>query len=774
MASFSIKTRSSTSLRKRHSLVITPTTQTREDKGMLTMRYEEALKAKPPIAVTVPPPILPPTDVHPALRPNCEDIEGEKRKRDSGLANTMNSRLEESLAAETGVPFRLSVAPSEIEERLNSNTGGDSLCQDTTTNLSPTNSRLSSPYPGRLERSDSKWRLKLRAKLADERRKVLPEKFTHILTEIPTECWMEDDFMDQVAFSKRGSVMLEESKSDDFLSAQDEPMSQFDGSNTTDTTNLSAHVQRESQRVRSMYERRSMLTWSERRNSMSLGTNNLVGVGKRSNRLVDMNHASSSLKPGYHLTRLTVLKANKCYHQGASEEIDDMDKCEVDRYGFITTIKSRSNIESSRLTLPQHGLTSGVFQSGTQTPRKRRGLDRVTSVVTTIKHVPHRKSSVKIPVSNIPHSPEPLQAQPTTSERIRVAKNRLPGNRDKRLVDEAAGMLSLAPKTSNPTEEESDRVVENLKRKEWDRSEKWRKMSRIIVPARGAEGMDYEFDIKSAKLIKRTWKGIPDRWRSVAWYSFLRNSARQRQDSASEEQIIESFHKYLHESSSDDVQIDVDVPRTISSHIMFRKRYQGGQRLLFRILHSFSLYFPKTGYVQGMASLAATLLCYYDEERAFIMLVRLWTLRGMDKLYEPGFGGLIDALEQFRKEWISDPAITKKFEELNVETTVYGTRWYLTIFHHSIPFAAQLRVWDVFMLLGDSEPTHNPERTNIDSGLSIIHATSAALIDANRETLLESDFENSMKLLTSWIPIKDEEILMRVTRAEWRLHLRKK
>ncbi|SZF04650.1 unnamed protein product [Blumeria hordei] len=769
MASFSIKTRSSTSLRKRHSLVITPTTQTREDKGMLTMRYEEALKAKPPIAVTVPPPILPPTDVHPALRPNCEDIEGEKRKRDSGLANTMNSRLEESLAAETGIPFRLSVAPSEIEERLSNHTGSNSLCHDTTINLSPSTSRLSSPYSGRLERSDSKWRLKLRAKLADERRKVFPEKFTHILTEIPTECWMEDDFMDQVTFSKRGSVMLEESKLDDFLSVQDEPMSQFDGSNTTDATNLSAHVQRESQRVRSMYEKRSILTWSERRNSTSLGTNNLAGVGKRSNSVKSVGSCISFSRKNQ-----DVEEANKCYYKGASEEVDDIDKCEVDRYGFITTIKSRSTIESPRLTLPQPGRTSGVFQSGTETPRKRRGLDRVTSVVTTIKHVPHRKSSIKIPPSNVPHSPELLQVQPNTSERIRVAKNRFPGNRDKRLVDAAAGMLSLALKISNPTEEESERVVENLKRKEWDRSEKWRKMSRIIVPARGAEGMDYEFDIKSAKLIKRTWKGIPDRWRSVAWYSFLRNSARQRQNSASEEQIIESFHKYLHESSSDDVQIDVDVPRTISSHIMFRKRYQGGQRLLFRILHSFSLYFPKTGYVQGMASLAATLLCYYDEERAFIMLVRLWTLRGMDKLYEPGFGGLIDALEQFRKEWISDPAIMKKFEELNVETTAYGTRWYLTIFHHSIPFAAQLRVWDVFMLLGDSEPTQNPERTNIDSGLSIIHATSAALIDANRETLLESDFENSMKLLTSWIPIKDEELLMRVTRAEWRLHLRKK
>ena len=55
-------------------------------------------------------------------------------------------------------------------------------------------------------------------------------------------------------------------------------------------------------------------------------------------------------------------------------------------------------------------------------------------------------------------------------------------------------------------------------------------------------------------------------------------------------------------------------------------------------------------------------------------------------------------------------------------------------------------------------------------GLDILHATSAALIDALQEVLLDSDFENAMKALTSGVPIKDEEMLMKVTRAEWKSH----
>ena len=86
------------------------------------------------------------------------------------------------------------------------------------------------------------------------------------------------------------------------------------------------------------------------------------------------------------------------------------------------------------------------------------------------------------------------------------------------------------------------------------------------------------------------------------------------------------------------------------------------------------------------------------------------------------------------------------------------------------------------MLLGDPDvdplaPSEAAPANGADpsyhGGLDVLHATSAALIDGTREILLDSDFENAMKVLTSWIPIKDEELLMRVAKAEWKVHRRK-
>lgn len=113
-------------------------------------------------------------------------------------------------------------------------------------------------------------------------------------------------------------------------------------------------------------------------------------------------------------------------------------------------------------------------------------------------------------------------------------------------------------------------------------------------------------------------------------------------------------------------------------------------------------------------------------------------------------------------------------DELGIDTTAYGTRWYLTLFNYSIPFPAQLRVWDVFMLLGDSNDIiPSSDERPFQGGLDVLHAASAALIDGMREILLDSDFENSMKALTSWVPVKDEELFMKVAKAEWKLHHRR-
>lgn len=238
---------------------------------------------------------------------------------------------------------------------------------------------------------------------------------------------------------------------------------------------------------------------------------------------------------------------------------------------------------------------------------------------------------------------------------LRQATNMLPHNRDRRWMDEAGDMLTVNANLQDEVEEANvEKISDSLKRKEWERSEKWRKMAKVGRKADQGQGhgMDFEFDVNNPKLIERTWKGIPDRWRAVAWWSFLATSAKEHEGMASEEQIIATFHRLLLLGSPDDVQIDLDVPRTINRHIMFRKRYRGGQRLLFRVLHALSIYFPETGYVQGMASLAATLLCYYDEEKCFVMLVRMWQLRGLDRLYRPGFAGLMEALREFDDTWL--------------------------------------------------------------------------------------------------------------------------
>lgn len=449
---------------------------------------------------------------------------------------------------------------------------------------------------------------------------------------------------------------------------------------------------------------------------------------------------------------------------GGLEDWEDVDGASVDRYGFITAPRSRLG-------------TPTEMKSAQYSPRRRNMLQK-RDLAGLSPLGPSRKMSARS--LNTQASELSTASKRSSRSVIRQASNLLPHNRDRRWLDEAGDMLTLPTSLQDAAEEAHiERISETLKRKEWERSEKWRKMAKVVRRGGQGEGMEFEFDRKNPKLIERTWKGIPDRWRAAAWWSFLASSATEHGVHAVEEEIVASFHRLLEQSSPDDVQIDLDVPRTISRHIMFRKRYRGGQRLLFRVLHCLSIFFPETGYVQGMASLAATLLCYFDEEKCFVMLVRMWQLRGLDRLYRPGFEGLMKALHEFDETWLNKD-VAKRLTELSVDITAYGTRWYLTLFNLSIPFPAQLRVWDVFLLLGDSAAEANIV-TQVDdgeaspaTGLDILHATSAALIQALREVLLDSDFENAMKALTSWIPIKDEDLLMKVTKAEWKSHQGKK
>jgi hypothetical protein len=354
---------------------------------------------------------------------------------------------------------------------------------------------------------------------------------------------------------------------------------------------------------------------------------------------------------------------------GGIEDWADLDGAEVDRYGFISPKRPVSRAESA---VPR----SSPFSSRRRNVlTKRPSTSYSSSLPGGFIRPPSRKVSARS--LNTYTSDLSTISRRSTRSSIRSATNRLPHNRDRRWMDEATEMLSLQAGLTGITDDEKmGKTLEAQKRKEAERSEKWRKMATVVKTTNTAaskdttqpqpdpetqqpqgQGMSYTFDTTSPKLIDRVWKGIPDCWRSAAWYSFLATSAaahHHHQDGPPEtdDYLMAEFRRLQAVASPDDVQIDLDVPRTVNGHIMFRRRYRGGQRLLFRVLHAVSLHFPGTGYVQGMASLAATLLCYFDEERAFVMLVRLWRYRGLERLYEPGFGGLMGALGELESRWL--------------------------------------------------------------------------------------------------------------------------
>lgn len=513
---------------------------------------------------------------------------------------------------------------------------------------------------------------------------------------------------------------------------------------------------------------------------------------------------------------------------GGAEDWQDVNNADVDRYGFIIPRSPTSTVDAvATTTASGQGLqrVATSLQLASDTPRRKHTVKRSPSLA--------RSTKSEVAIGRTPSSasmPRPSSSKSVNLHRhhsaSRALANRLPHNRERRVLDEAGDMLTL-PRSSTTitmtrtmTDEaaaaHSPLSTPQSRRKENERQEKWRKMAQPVPinPGIVGGGMTFTFDTTSPKLIERAWKGIPDSWRATAWYSFLatsvakHNKRHPHKPCLSDEDLISMFYEYQDHNSPDDVQIDIDVPRTISSHIMFRRRYRGGQRLLFRVLHAMSMHFADLGYVQGMAALAATLLAYYQEEKAFIMLVRLWELRGLEKLYKHGFGGLMEALDDFEKGWLGQGELKTKFDTLHIYPTAYGTRWYLTLFNYSIPFPAQLRVWDVFMLLGDNEfdegehderpktahqtaenstPATNTndntsitnekmesEKANFGTTLDVLHATSAALIDGMRDILLESDFEDAMKNITSFVPIKDVDLFIRVAKVEWQMHMQRR
>ncbi|CAL1694600.1 unnamed protein product [Somion occarium] len=282
--------------------------------------------------------------------------------------------------------------------------------------------------------------------------------------------------------------------------------------------------------------------------------------------------------------------------------------------------------------------------------------------------------------------------------------------------------------------------------KETARIAKWNWM--LQVSSRDEGGNIDEWGIKPSKLRKlraRTFKGIPDCWRSAAWEVLMNRYSR-----AGKQQLMQLASRYrasLDQPSTYDVQIDLDVPRTITGHIMFRTRYGQGQRSLFHVLHSLSLHCEECGYCQGMGPIAATLLCYFSPEKAYASLVRLHDSYAMHSIFSPGFPGLLEAI--YVQERITEqmmPAVYAAFKKHMISTTSYATKWYITLFANSVPFQTQLRLWDAFLLEGPD--------------IFVIVAVAVVWVYRDHITSDSANFESVLSLLSSFFVPEDENALL--------------
>jgi Rab-GTPase-TBC domain len=679
------------------------------------------------------------------------------------------------------------LSPSIDESKLRNGETNLKAFDASTSALSSTSSIPQIRVDEEKDKAANKVRLPLRPTKSTSNMNEAPTKdhFQGIALDIPTSDFSKDLSPDTLKFSKRGSMLIDTRRAKSTTGRKQaatlEPIVQEKRPKShvqprTPSRILSTDEETLSEKVRSYYAFGSETQYdsdahSSIANRIGLRWQDALGAKTEASSVISLSRATSatdvhseiaSQRNGERSPSIVAREEHEL--AGGMEDWQDVDNADVDRYGFIVPSSDASGLNRSGTAKLTRVSTS--LQLATETPRQKYTVRRSPS------------SAHGRPTSSIPRDPsEQSLRRPVSSQSLRMSRHSTFRSRDRKVTDSAADMLTL-PRSSSALQETGQPASEDprARRKETEREEKWRRMATPIPSNQHGGGMAFTFNTQDPKLIERTWKGIPDKWRATAWHAFLTASAKTRKDSISDEELIAAFEEYQMQSSPDDVQIDIDVPRTISSHIMFRRRYRGGQRLLFRVLHAMSLHFGDTGYVQGMAALAATLLAYYEEEKAFVMLVRLWELRGLDELYKSGFGGLMAALDDFEKQWLGAGELANKLTDLSIGPTAYGTRWYLTLFNYSIPFPAQLRAWDVFMLLGDDpglKPSHDEEPVKFGTTLDILHATSAALIDGMREILMESDFENAMKVLTSWIPIKDEDLFMRVAKAEWKMHLKK-
>ncbi|KAL7717983.1 Growth hormone-regulated TBC protein [Entamoeba marina] len=204
------------------------------------------------------------------------------------------------------------------------------------------------------------------------------------------------------------------------------------------------------------------------------------------------------------------------------------------------------------------------------------------------------------------------------------------------------------------------------------------------------------------KLRTRVYKGVPQDVRKTYWDILMNTKQRIEKSDNNTKELY-----YVNEVLDNDVQIDLDVRRTLNFHCHFHSNYEDGKRELFLILRALSQSQIDLGYTQGMSDFAGVLLTVL-QSRDYVFHVLNTILIEEKYLLKPclqvGFPGLKNCGKihyQMVKKY--HPTIHKHLMNLGYEiNSLHGFlfEWYMVWFSRILPCDFCLAVYDFCLLDG--------------------------------------------------------------------------
>ncbi|BFG29203.1 hypothetical protein CerSpe_154770 [Prunus speciosa] len=240
------------------------------------------------------------------------------------------------------------------------------------------------------------------------------------------------------------------------------------------------------------------------------------------------------------------------------------------------------------------------------------------------------------------------------------------------------------------------------------------------------------------KLHELAWSGVPpymrpDVWRLLLGYAPSNSDRREGVLRRKRLEYLDCASQYYDipdtERSEDEInmlrQIAVDCPRTVPDVSFFQQEQV--QKSLERILYTWAIRHPASGYVQGINDLVTPFLVvflseYLDgsvdnwsisdlspdkisniEADCYWCLSNL--LEGMQDHYtfaQPGIQRLVFKLKEVVRR-IDEP-VSRHVEEQGLEFLQFAFRWFNCLLIREIPFHLISRLWDTYLSEGDALP----------------------------------------------------------------------